>query len=59
MATEKQNLGIGVFLLAVSTVVILAIADTGSAVPAALGGAATLTMAAGALIVGLYDGTGV
>lgn len=55
MATEIQNLGIGGFLLVISTVLILAITTIGSAIPSALGGLATLTMAAGALIVGLSE----
>lgn len=60
MATEKRDLGIGVLLLVVSTVLILGIAPVGSAVPSALGGIATLVMAAGALIIGLSeDGAGV
>lgn len=54
MKTEKQRLGVGGLLLAGSTVLILGIATT-SAIPSALAGVASLTMAAGALIVGLSE----
>lgn len=60
MATEMRDLGIGGLLLVVSTALILGIAPAGSAVPSALGGLATLVMAAGALIIGLSEeGSGV
>lgn len=55
MQTEKQRLGIGTLLLVVSTVLILGVAFVGSVVPSTLGGLATLSMAAGALIVGLSE----
>lgn len=55
METEKQRLGIGALLLGVSTVLILGVAFVDSSVLSALAGFATLSMAAGALIVGLSE----
>lgn len=60
MATETQKLGFGGLLLVAGTVTILGVTTFSGTIAYALSGAASLSMAAGALIIGLSeDGAGV
>jgi len=60
MTTDTTKFGLGVALLALSTAVVLYAAVTDQVAIDALGGIATLAMAAGALLVGLSErGSGV
>ena len=55
MATDTRQVGIGVFLLVVSTALILGSGQLGSAIPPILGSVAALGLAAGALLVGTSE----
>jgi hypothetical protein len=56
---SKTRTFLGGALLVVSTLIILAVGPENPVVPAPLAGVAALVMAAGVLLVGLPDGTGV
>lgn len=60
MATETQKIYAGGFLLVAGTVIILGITTFNGTIASFLSAAASLSLAAGALIVGLSeDGAGV
>jgi hypothetical protein len=50
---DTQKIAIGALLLLASTVALFAISPQGSTLPMIVGGIASLTMAAGALLVGV------
>ncbi len=52
---DTTKIGLGAFLLVISSVLLLAIGTRGSGIPMLLGGIAALGMAAGSLLIGVTN----
>ncbi|HMB51293.1 hypothetical protein [Natronoarchaeum rubrum] len=52
---DTTKVGLGAFLLVVSSVLLLAIGANGTGIPVLLGGVAALGMAAGSLLIGVTN----